>query len=146
MDLTWQEYEQRRRRMNARLGMYVLAMIPVPLILLGKGVSPLWMLLAVICAAVGIGVVYPLWWRAHHSPDRDQAQEKWAVRVVSVYRSVAVFSAVAGAVAWATLDDEGGRIARPVWVVAFSAVAVACFLFSLHAEDKSRRDLRRPHG
>ena len=60
MELSWQEYERRRRRLNSRLGIYILAMIPVPLILLARGVPPLWMLLTVICGAVGIGVVYPL--------------------------------------------------------------------------------------
>ncbi len=146
MDLSWQEYEKQRRRLNARLGMYILAMIPVPSILLARGVSPLWMLLAVIFAAVGIGVIYPLWWRARHNPDRNMAQERWAVRVVFVCRSVAVFSAVAAAVAWATLDAKSGSIAKSMWVVAFSAVAVACFLFSLRAQGKTRRALRRPQG
>jgi uncharacterized membrane protein len=146
MDLSWREYEQQRRRLNARLGLYILVMIPVPLFLLARGVSPLWMLLLVICAAVGIGVVYPLWWRARHNPDRHQAQEKWAVRVVSVCRSVAVFSAVAAAVAWETLEDKSGSISRSMGVVVFLGVAVACFLCSLHVQDKTRRELRRPHG
>ena len=146
MELSWQEYERRRRRLNSRLGIYILAMIPVPLILLARGVPPLWMLLAVVCGAVGIGVVYPLLWRARHNPERHQAQEKWVVRVVTVCRSIAVFSAVAAAVAWATLDDQSMRTARLAWVFAFSFVALACFLFSLYAQVKTRRALRRPDG
>jgi len=143
MELSWQEYERRRRRLNSRLGIYILAMIPVLLILVARGVPPLWMLLAVICAAVGIGVVYPLLWRARHNPDRHQAQEKWVVRVFTVCRSVAVFSSVAAAVAWATLDDQSVRTSRLAWVCAFSFVALACFLFSLYAQLKTRRALRR---
>ena len=145
MELSWQEYEQQRRRLNSRLGIYILAMIPVPLVLLAKGVSPLWMLLTVVCGAVGIGIVYPLLWRARHNPDRHQAQEKWVVRVVTVCRSIAVFSGVAVAVAWTTLDDQSGRISRLAWVLAFSLVALACFLFSLYAQVRTRRALRRPN-
>jgi len=144
MELSWQEYERQRRRLNSRLGIYILAMIPVPLILLARGVPPLWMLLAVVCGAVGIGVVYPLLWRARHNPDRHETQEKWVVRVVTVCRSIAVFSAVAAAVAWATLGDQSVRTARLAWVFAFSFVALACFLFSLYVQVKTRRALRRP--
>jgi hypothetical protein len=144
MELSWQEYEQRRRRLNSRLGIYILAMIPVPLILLARGVPPLLMLLTVVCGAVGIGVVYPLLWRARHNPDRHQAREKWVVRVVTVCRSIAVFSAVAAAVAWATLDNPSMRTARLAWVFAFSFIALACFFFSLHAQVKARRAVRRP--
>ncbi len=146
MELGWNKYEQQRRRLNSRLGIYILAMIPVPLILLARGVPPLWMLLTVVCGAVGIGVVYPLLWRARHNPDRQQAQEKRVVRVVAVCRSIAVFSAVAAAVAWATLDDQSMRTARLAWVFAFSFVALACFLVSLYPEVKTRRALRRPDG
>ena len=146
MVLSCQEYEQQRRRLNSRLGIYILAMIPVPLVLLAKGVSPLRMLLAVICAAVGIGVVYPLLWRARHNPDRQQIQEKWLVGVVIVCRSIGVFLAVAAAVAWATLDDQSMRTARLAWVFAFSFVALTCFLVSLYPEAKTRRALRRPDG
>ena len=144
MELSWEEYEQQRRRLNSRLAIYILAMIPVPLVLLAKGVSPLWMLLTVVCGAVGIGVVYPLLWRACHNPDRHQTQEKWVVRVVTICRSIAVFSAVASAVAWATLDDQSMRMANLAWVCAFLFVSLACFLFSLYAQVKTRRALRRP--
>ena len=146
MELSWQEYEQQRRRLNSRLGIYILAMIPVPLVLLAKGVPPLWMLLGVICAAVGIGVVYPLSWRARHNPHRHETQEKWVVRVAITCRSIAVFSVVAAAVAWATLDDQSVRIAMVAWVFVFLFVALACFLFSLYAQVRTRRALRRPDG
>ena len=66
------------------------------------------------------------------------------MRVVTVCRSIAVFSAVAAAVAWATLDDQSVRTARLAWVFAFSFVALACFLFSLYAQVRTRRALRRP--
>ena len=144
IDLSWQEYEQQRRRLNSRLGIYILAMIPVPLILLATGLPPLWMLLGVICAAVGLGVVYPLLWRARHNPDRHQTQEKWILRVVMVCRSIAVFAAVAAAVAWATLDDPGMRTARLGYVFAFSFVVLTCFFFSLQAQVRARRASRRP--
>jgi hypothetical protein len=144
VELSWQEYEQQRRRLNTRLGMYIFALIPVPLVLLAKGVTPLLMLVTVTCGAVGIGIVYPLCWRARHNPDRQQTQEKRVVGVVTVCRSIAVFSAVAAAVAWVTLDDQSMRTVRLGWVFAFSFVALACFLFSLHAQVRARRAFRRP--
>jgi len=39
MELIWQEYEQQRRRLNARLGFVVFALLPVPAILIAARVS-----------------------------------------------------------------------------------------------------------
>jgi hypothetical protein len=48
MELNWQEYEQQRRRLNARLGLVVLALLPLPAILIATGVSALRMLLIIV--------------------------------------------------------------------------------------------------
>src|SRR6202040_3789581 len=70
MGESWQNYERQRRRVNARFGLIVLALLPLPAILIAVGVSPLPMLLIVASLAVSIGILYPLWWRTKHNPVR----------------------------------------------------------------------------
>jgi hypothetical protein len=64
-------------------------------------------------------------WRAQHSPDRYRAKEKWAVRVAFVCKSVAVLSAVAAAVVWATFDEKRGTLREAIWVVVLATAALA---------------------
>ena len=47
MEESWQNYEQQRRRLNAKLGLLVFALLPLPAILIAIGLSPLRMLLMV---------------------------------------------------------------------------------------------------
>ena len=52
MEESWQNYERQRRRLNARLGLMVFALLPLPAILIAVGLSPLRMLLVV--ASLGV--------------------------------------------------------------------------------------------
>ena len=52
MEESWQNYERQRRRLNARLGLMVFALLPLPAILMAVGLSPLRMLLVV--ASLGV--------------------------------------------------------------------------------------------
>jgi hypothetical protein len=67
---SWRNYERQRRRLNTRLGLTVLALLPLPAILIAVGLSPVRMLLAVASLGMGIGILYPLWWRTKHNPLR----------------------------------------------------------------------------
>ena len=57
---SWQNYERQRRRLNTRLGLTVLALLPLPAILIAVGLSPVRMLLAVASLCMGIGILYPM--------------------------------------------------------------------------------------
>src|SRR5882762_8398594 len=69
MEESWQNYERQRRRLNARLGLMVFALLPLPAILIAVGLYPLRMLLVVASLGVNIGILYPLWWRTKHEVD-----------------------------------------------------------------------------
>ena len=75
MEESWQNYERQRRRLNARLGLMVFALLPLPAILIAVGLSPLRMLLVVASLGVSIGILYPMWWRTKHNPLRASAVE-----------------------------------------------------------------------
>ena len=57
IEVTWREYEQQRRRLNSRLGLVVLALLPLPAILIAVGLSPLPMLLIVASLGVSVGIL-----------------------------------------------------------------------------------------
>ena len=75
MGESWQNYERQRRRLNARLGLMVFALLPLPAILIAVGLSPLRMLLVVASLGVSIGILYPMWWRTKHNPLRASVVE-----------------------------------------------------------------------
>jgi hypothetical protein len=134
LELSRSKYERVRRRLNARLGSYLLASVPVPLLLLVLGVPPPLVLLLTIGAAVMIGVAYPLWWRAHHNPYRHDIRERRTVRVLFACRSSAIVSAVTAAVVWVAFAGGDGHTASTVWVVLLSVFSAACFLFSIYVQ------------
>ena len=131
VNLSWQEYEWQRRSLSARLSLCILAMIPVPSLLLAMHVPSVWMLLTMLCNAEGVSVVCPLAWRPLRSPDRYRAQERWAVCVALVCKSVAAFSTTAAAVVWATLVEKSSTVTRAVWVwvIVLTTAALACLVF-----------------
>jgi hypothetical protein len=137
LELSPGEYERDRRRLNARLGSYLLCSVPVPLLLLALGVPPPLVLLLTIGAAVMIGVAYPLWWRARHNPYRLDVRERRTVRVLFACRSSAIVSAVTAAVVWVAFAERDGHTASVVWVVMLSMFSAACFLFSIYAQRKA---------
>jgi hypothetical protein len=144
VNLSWQEYEWQRRSLSARLSLCILAMIPVPSLLLAMHVPSVWMLLTMLCNAEGVSVVCPLAWRPLRSPDRHRAQERWAVCVAFACKSVAAFSTTAAAVVWATLVEKSSTVTRAVWVIVLTTAALAWLLFVFYSEGKTRRALRRP--
>ena len=75
MEESWQNYERQRRRLNARLGLMVFALLPLPAILIAVGLSPLRMLLVVASLGMSIGILYPMWWRTKHNPLRASVVE-----------------------------------------------------------------------
>jgi len=76
MEESWKKYERERRRLNARLDLTVFALLPLPAILIAVGLSPLRMLLAVASLGMGIGILYPTWWRTKHNPLRASVVER----------------------------------------------------------------------
>ena len=48
MEVSWQKYEQQRRRLNGQLGLVVCALLPLPTIQVAVGLSPVRMLLVVV--------------------------------------------------------------------------------------------------
>src|SRR5258708_22657478 len=81
MEESWQNYERQRRRLNARLGLMVFALLPLPAILIAVGLSPLKMVLAVASLGMSIGILYPMWWRTKHNPLRASAVEARTRRI-----------------------------------------------------------------
>ena len=54
----------------------MVGLIPLPAILLHARFEPLKMLVTVMVVAVGVGIVYPVWWRSKHHPYREDEREK----------------------------------------------------------------------
>src|SRR5258706_10444200 len=86
MGESWLNYERQRRRLNARLGLMVFALLPLPAILMSVGLSPLRMLMVAASLGVSIGILYPMWWRTKRNPLRASAVEARARRIAWVCR------------------------------------------------------------
>jgi hypothetical protein len=116
-----QNYEQQRRRLNARLGLAVFALLPLPAILIAVGLSPLRMVLAVASLGMSIGILYPMWWRTKHNPLRASVVEARTRRIAWVCRPSGFLCGLAAALSW-SVGSEAGE-----WV-ALAFVAAAAFL------------------
>src|ERR1700730_12771775 len=135
--MSWQEYEQERRRLNARLGMIVIALLPLPAILIAVGLSPLRMLLVVASLGVSIGILYPLWWRSKHNPLRASAVEARTRRIAWVCRPIGFLCGLAATLSWSV----GSSAAQ--WVsLAFGVAAALLLCFSYFSEKKIEQKLR----
>src|SRR5258706_11149212 len=117
----WKNYERERRRLNARLGLTVFALLPLPAILTAVGLSPLRMLLAVSSLGMGIGILYPMWWRSKHNPLRASVVERRTRRIAWICRPSGFLCGLAAALSW-SVGSEAGE-----WV-ALAFVAAAAFL------------------
>src|SRR6266852_8302832 len=95
MGESWRNYERQRRRLNARLGLMVFALLPLPAILIAVGLSPLKMLLAVASLGMSIGILYPMWWRTKHNPLRASPVEARSRRSACVCRPGGIVGGVA---------------------------------------------------
>jgi peptidoglycan/LPS O-acetylase OafA/YrhL len=137
IELSWQEYEQQRRRLNARLGLVVLALLPLPAILIAVGLSPPRMLLIVVSLGVGAGILYPLWWRTKHNPVRDSVGETRTRRVAWVCRPSGFLCGLAAMLSWSV----GSTAAQ--WVsLAFGVAAALLLCFSYFSDKKIEQKLR----
>jgi O-antigen/teichoic acid export membrane protein len=143
MGESWQNYERQRRRLNGRLGLIVLALLPLPAILIAVGLSPLPMLLIVASLAMSIGILYPLWWRTKHNPVRVSVGERRTRRIAWVCRPNGFLCGLAAMLAWSV-----GSVAAEWVALAFGAAAALLLSFSYFFDKKAAQDLRSasPHN
>src|SRR5882762_2053086 len=131
MEESWQNYERQRRRLNARLGLMVFALLPLPAILIAVGLSPLRMLLVVASLGVSIGILYPLWWRTKHNPLRASVVERRTRRIAWVCRPSGFLCGLAAMLSWSV----GSSAAQ--WVsLAFGVAAALLLCFSYFSDKK----------
>jgi peptidoglycan/LPS O-acetylase OafA/YrhL len=137
MEESWQNYERQRRCLNARLGLMVFALLPLPAILMSVGLSPLRMLLVVASLGVSIGILYPMWWRTRQSPFRASAEETRTRWIAWVCRPGGFLCGLAAMLSWSV----GSTAAQ--WVsLAFGVVAALLLCFSYFSDKKIEQKLR----
>jgi uncharacterized membrane protein len=134
--LTLDQYTRDRRRLNTRLGLLMVVLIPLPPILLHARFEPLQMLATVVVLAVGLGILYPVWWRAKHHPYREDGREKRTRLVVLTCRTVAFVSLVGFMVTWAVGSTVSSWIA-----LAFLVACVVAFIVGFEVEERWKRIL-----
>ena len=134
MEERCQNYERQRRRLNARLGLTVFALLPLPAILIAVGLSPVRMLLAVVSLGMGIGILYPMWWRTKHNPLRASAVEARTRRIAWICRPSGFLCGLAATLSWSV----GGRAAELVGV-ALGVAAAFLLYFSYFSDKKAER-------
>ena len=137
MEESWQNYERQRRRLNARLGLMVFALLPLPAILMSVGLSPLRMLLVVASLGMSIGILYPMWWRMNHNPYRASAEETRTRRIAWVCRPSGFLCGLA-----ATLSCSVGSMVAEWIALAFGAASALLLLFSYFSDKKAQQSLR----
>jgi hypothetical protein len=134
---SWQNYEQHRRRLNAKLGLLVFALLPLPAIFIVLGLSPLRMLLIVASLGVILGILYPMWWRSKHNPFRASAEETRTRRIAWVCRPGGFLCGLAATLSWSV----GGRAAELVGV-AFGIASAILLVFSYFSDKRAEHKLR----
>ena len=127
-----------RRRLNTRLGFLMVLLIPLPAILLHARFEPLQMLATIVVLAVGVGIVYPMWWRSRHHPYRDDGREKRTRLIAVVCRTMAFVSLVGVMVSWVVGSDVSSWIA-----LAFLAAGAAALIVAFEVDERWKRILRR---
>jgi len=136
--LDLEQYTRDRRRLNTRLGLLVVVLIPLPAILLHARFEPLQMLATVVIVAVGVGIVYPVWWRSKHHPYREDGREKRTRLIAAACRTLAFVSLVGVMVSWVVGSDLSSWIA-----LAFLVAGGAAFVVGFEVEERWNRILRR---
>jgi peptidoglycan/LPS O-acetylase OafA/YrhL len=132
------QYTRDRRRLNTRLGLFMVALIPLPAILLHARFEPLQMLATVVAVALGAGIVYPVWWRSRHHPYREDGREKRTRLIAVVCRTVAFVSAIGVMVSWVVGSDVSSWIA-----LAFLAAGAAALIVAFEVDERWKRMLQR---
>jgi len=139
--LVLDQYARARRRLNTRLGLFMAALIPLPAILLRARFEPLQMLATVMGIALGVGIVYPAWWRSKHHPCREDGREKRARHIAVVCRTAAFGSLVGVMVSWVVGSNVSSWIA-----LAFFATGTSAFIVSFEVEERWKRALQRQNA
>jgi hypothetical protein len=137
MEESWQNHERQRRRLNARLGLLVFALLPLPAILIAIGLSPVKMLLAVASLGMSIGILYPMWWRTKHNPFRASVVERRTRRIAWICRPSGFLCGIA-----AMLSLSVGNEAAKWVALAFGAAAFLLLWFSDFSDRKAGQELR----
>jgi len=132
------QYNRDRRRLNTRLGLFIVALIPLPAILLHARFEPLQMLATVVAVAAGAGIVYPVWWRSKRHPYREDAREKRTRLIAATCRTVAFISLVGLMVSSVLGTDSSAWIA-----LVFLAAGSTAFIVGLEVEERWKRMLQR---
>ncbi len=135
MGESWQNYERQRRRLNARLGLTVFALLPLPAILIAVGLSPLKMLLAVASSGMSIGILYPMWWRTKHNPLRASAAEARTRRIAWICRPSGFLCGLAATLSWSV----GGRAAK-LGSLAFGVATALLLAFSYFSDKRAEHE------
>jgi len=137
MGESWLNYERQRRRLNARLGLMVFALLPLPAILIAVGLSPLRMLLVVASLGVSTGILYPLWWRTKHNPLRASVVERRTRRIAWICRPSGFLCALGAMLSW----SMGSKAAE--WLaLSFAAAGALLLWFSYFSEKRAEENLR----
>ena len=136
--LALDQYTRDRRRLNTRLGLLMVVLIPLPAILLHARFEPLQMLATVVAVALGAGIVYPVWWRSRHHPYREDGREKRTRLIAVVCRTAAFVSLVGVMVSWVVGSDVSSWIA-----LAFLAAGAAAFIVAFEVDERWKRMLQR---
>lgn len=136
--LALEQYSRDRRRLNTRLGLLMVALIPLPAMLLHARFEPLQMLATVVVLALGVGIVCPVWWRSKHHPYREDAREKRTRVVVVTCRTAAFVSLVGFMVSWAV-----GSTFSSCMALAFLVAGAVAFIVGFEVEERWKRILRR---
>ena len=137
MELSWQEYERRRRRLNTQLGLVVFALLPLPAILIVLRLSPVQMLLIVASVGLSIGILYPMWWRTKHNPLRASTLETRTRRIAWVCRPGGFLCGLAAILSWSV-----GSLTAEWVALGFGAAAALLLSFSFVSEKKANEMLR----
>jgi len=136
--LALDQYNRDRRRLNTRLGLLMILLIPLPAILLRVRFEPLEMLALVVAIAVAVGIIYPLWWRSKHHPYREDRREQRTRRLAVACRTVAFVSLVGFMVSWVVGSDVSSWIA-----LTFLAAGAAAFIVGFEVEERWKRVVLR---
>ena len=136
--LALDQYTRDRRRLNTRLGLLMVVLIPLPAILLHARFEPLQMLATIVVLAVGVGIVFPVWWRSRHHPYREDGREKRTRLIAVTCRTAAFISLVGFMVSWVVGSSISSWIA-----LAFLAAGGVAFVVGFEVEERWKRVLRR---
>jgi uncharacterized membrane protein len=136
--LALDHYNRDRRRLNTRLGLLMVVLIPLPAILLHARFEPLEMLALIVVVALSVGVIYPVWWRSKHHPYREDAREKRTCLIAVTCRTVAFISLVGLMVSWALGTDSSAWIA-----LVFLAAGITALIIGVEVEERWKRILGR---